>query len=393
MNDVRELLEDIITSEKLIYGVLSKLKKKSNSIYTKVSVKPVLIKNEKVIQFTYHYDNKVMHKNLSFNQAIENITKLMNDYFRQAMLFTVDADYQILVSKKGKVKILKKKPSRKKVNLSHNRKKNYIIEENKPYPFLVRLGVMNEKGKVYSKKYDKFKQINRFLEMVSDTITTLENKTTLNIVDFGCGKSYLTFALYHYLVNILGYDVNIVGLDLKKNVIEFCNQVAMDLKYEKLKFKHGDIKSFEEFEKVDMVVTLHACNTATDDALAKAVKWGADIIMSVPCCQHELFNKIHNPIMKPMEKHGIIKERLASLITDSLRANVLEILGYSTQMLEFISIEHTPKNILIRAIKKENINKNAVEEYKNFKTFWNINDPYIEQAMGDNLTNVLKMSK
>jgi SAM-dependent methyltransferase len=390
MDEMKKLLDKIFGQEKIIYGVLSKVRKKDNNEFSKVSLKPVLIKNEKLIQLTYHYDTKVIHRNLSFQQAIFEVQGLMNTYFRQAMLFATDADYQILISKKGKVKVLKKRPTRTSIDLSHNRKKNYIIEENTPCRFLIRLGIMNEKGKVYSKKYDKFRQINRFLEMVSDVISDIDTNTVLNIVDFGCGKSYLTFALYYYLVEVLGGKVNIVGLDLKEDVIRFCNDVAKDLEYHNLRFIHGDIKNFQEFEKVDMVVTLHACDTATDDALAKAVKWNAKYILSVPCCQHELFNKIHNPIMKPMEKHGIIKERLASLITDSLRANALEILGYSTKLMEFIDMEHTPKNILIRGIRTEKENKKAIKEYIEFKKFWNIENPYLESAIGDELIQLLK---
>ncbi|WP_427340162.1 class I SAM-dependent methyltransferase [Caloranaerobacter sp. DY30410] len=392
MDEIRKLLHDIIDKNSLIYGVLSKVKVKDEQNFSKVTIKPVLIKNSVNIQFTYHYKNKVMHKNIKLNESSNEIVKLIDTYFRQAVLFTTEADYQILISKKGKVKILKKKPTKSLVDLSHNRKKNYLIEEGKPCPFLIRLGVMNEKGKIYSKKYDKFRQINRFLEIVSDVISKVEIGKSFNIVDFGCGKSYLTFALYYYLVDILGLDVNIVGLDLKKDVINFCNNVAKDLNYDKLKFIHGDIKEFNGFEKVDMVVTLHACDTATDDALSKAVMWNAKIILSVPCCQHELFSKIKNPIMMPMLKHGIIKERLASLVTDSIRSNVLEILGYSTQMIEFIDMEHTPKNIMIRAIKKANYNKKAIKEYIEFKEFWNLENLYIESVFGNKLTDLLNIN-
>ena len=220
--------------------------------------------------------------------------------------------------------------------------------------------------------------------MVEDAIPDLEKDKTINIIDFGCGKSYLTFALYHYLVNILNLDVNIIGLDLKEDVIKFCNEVAGDLNYTKLKFIHGDIQNFEEAKDVDMVVTLHACDTATDAALVKAINWNAKIILSVPCCQHEFYDKIQNPVLEPMLKHGIIKEKLSSLVTDSLRANVLEILGYQVQLLEFIDMEHTPKNILIRAIKTDNKdNKEAIKSYIEFKKFWDLEDIYIERELGD----------
>ncbi len=382
MNEVIELLNKIILKEEIIYGTLSNLRNKNNNSFNKVDIKPVLIKDEIKIQLTYNYKTKVIHDNLEPNKSIEKIEELLTESFRQGVFFTGEADYQILISKKGKASILKKKPTKTEMNLSHNRKKEYIIEDGKPCDFLIRLGVMNKKGKVISKRYDKFRQINRFLEMVADVMPSIKKDKTINIIDFGCGKSYLTFALYYYLVSILNLDVNIIGLDLKEDVIKFCNEVALDLNYEKLKFVHGDIKDFEGSKDVDMVVTLHACDTATDAALAKAVNWDAKVILSVPCCQHEFYDKIENPVLEPMLKHGIIKEKLSSLVTDSLRANVLEILDYEVQLLEFIDMEHTPKNILIRAIKiKEKDNKEAIDSYIRFKEFWQLKDLYIEKEL------------
>lgn len=390
MVEVQDLFKEIIDNEKFIYGVFSNLRKKDAEGFKKVNVKPVLIKDEVMYQFTFEYPTKVLHKNFKPYEAVEEMVKLLTETFRQGMVFTKDADYQILISKKGKASILKRNPTRNEVDLSHNRKKQYILEEGKPIDFLVRLGVMNENGKVYSKRYDKFRQINRFLEMVSDVIPYLNKDKTINIIDFGCGKSYLTFALYHYLVDILKLDVNIIGLDLKEDVIKFCNEVAEDLKFEKLRFIHGDIKDYKGVQEVDMVVTLHACDTATDAALAKAVNWDADVILSVPCCQHEFYDKIYNPVLEPMLSHGIIKERLASLVTDSLRAIVLEMLGYQVQLLEFIDMDHTPKNILIRAVKTDKKdNANAVKKYKEFKEFWNLKDLYIEEAFGEKIKNLL----
>lgn len=386
MDEVIKLLKEIILNDEIIYGVLSNLRRKDEESFNKVTIKPVLIKDEIKLQFTYEYKNKVLHKNLEASEFISEVEKLLIENFKQGIIFTKEADYQILVNKKGKANILKKKPTKEKVDLSHNRKKSYIIEDGEPVDFLIRLGVMNENGKVVSKRYDKFRQINRFLEMVADVITKINKDKTLNIIDFGCGKSYLTFGLYHYLVNILNLDVNIIGLDLKEDVIVFCNEVAMDLNYDRLKFIHGDIKDYEGLDKVDMVVTLHACDIATDAALVKAVNWGAEAILSVPCCQHEFYDKIHNPVLEPMLNHGIIKEKLASLVTDSLRANVLEILGYQVQLLEFIDMEHTPKNILIRAIKTDNKNnKEAIDKYIKFKEFWELKDLYIEKELGERL--------
>jgi SAM-dependent methyltransferase len=386
MNDIQELLDEIFPNNKIILCVLSNLKTKKEGGFTKVDIKPVLIKDELKYQFAYNYANKVIHRNLDMDDAKEEIDYLIGDIFRQVMLFTTEADYQILISKKGKASILKKKASKTQANLSHNRKKNYILEDGEPVDFLIRLGVMNQQGKVVARMYDKFKQINRYLEMVADVIPSINKEKTLNIIDFGCGKSYLTFALYHYLVNVLKLDIRIIGLDLKNDVINFCNEVAEDLNYSNLKFLHGDIAEYEGLDEVDMVVTLHACDNATDAALIKAINWNAQAILSVPCCQHEFYDKISAPLLKPMLKHGIIKEKLSSLITDSLRANVLEILGYNVQLLEFIDMEHTPKNILIRAIKSDNkYNKEAYDDYIKFKEFWGLDKLYIEKELGDRL--------
>lgn len=392
MEKVQELLEEVILNHELISGVLSDNKRKDEIEYNKVTIKPVSLKGDIQVQFTYKYDKKVTHSNLSYDAAIEEILSLMDKCFKQTVLFTTEADYQIFTKKQGKERILKNKPTKEVVDFSHNKKKKYIIQEGTPCSFLAELGVMDKEGKVYKKKYNKFRQINRFLEMVSDVVDSLDSNKRINIIDFGCGKSYLTFGLYYYLVDIKGLDVNIVGLDLKQDVINTCNGLSNKLEFSNLKFIHGDIKDYKDFESVDMVVTLHACDTATDDALVKAVNWDADVILSVPCCQHELFNKIHNPIMKPMEKHGIIKERMSALITDCIRANVLEILGYSTQIMEFIDMEHTPKNILIRAIKDKSKKPEVIKEYLEFKKFWNI-EPYIESAMGRKLEEVIKQHR
>ncbi|WZL72916.1 SAM-dependent methyltransferase [Clostridiaceae bacterium 35-E11] len=390
MENIKTLIKEILAEQSLIYFILSKVRRKDPEGFDKVTIRPILLKNEFVYQFTYHYQKKVMHENLEQNEAFCKMMELFETQFRQGQVYTPTGDYQILISKKFKVTLLKKPPSKEKPDLLHNRKKNYIIPENVPCSFMERLGVMNSNGKVLAPKYDKFRQINRFLEMVADVISHIQDKKEkINIIDFGCGKSYLTFALYHYLVDILHLDVNIIGLDLKKDVVEHCNKIVQDLGYEDLKFLVGDIEHFTGVNKVHMVVSLHACDTATDAALAKAIGWDADVILAVPCCQHELLKQIHHKVMEPMEKHGIIKERMAALITDSVRANILEIMGYGTQILEFISVEHTPKNLLIRAVKTGRNPENVVEEYKQFKKFWNVN-PYLEKILGERFAAKLK---
>lgn len=382
MEKLKELIEKIICSEELIMAVFSNLRRRDNISYNKVEVQPVLIQGEIKYQFTYEFEKKVNHKNLNIEETIEELEYLYYDKFRQIMMFTEAADYQILISKKRKVKMIKQKPTRTKGDMSHNRQKQYILENNKKHDFLIRLGVMNKDGKVNPTRYDKFRQINRFLELVEDVIPTIEKEDTINIIDFGCGKSYLTFGLYYYLVEILNLDVNIIGLDLKEDVIQFCNVVAQDLNYDGLKFIHGDIADYEDVDQVDMVVTLHACDIATDAALVKAIDWNAKAILSVPCCQHELYSKIDNEILEPMLKHGIIKERMSSLITDSLRGNILEIMDYDVQLVEFIDMEHTHKNILIRAIKGNSLNKSeSKEKYLELKNFWKLEDLFIEREL------------
>lgn len=236
------------------------------------------------------------------------------------------------------------------VLLQHNRQKRYVLQEGIPVPFLVDLGVMTADGTIVRTRYDKFRQINRFLEFIEDILPKLDKNKETTIIDFGCGKSYLTFAMYYYLHILKEYPIRVIGLDLKRDVIARCNQLADRYGYEKLKFYHGDIAEYEGVTQVDMVVTLHACDTATDYALAKAVRWGAKVILSVPCCQHELNHQIKNDLLKPVLQYGLIKERMAALYTDALRAELLESCGYRTQILEFIDMEHTPKNILIRAV-------------------------------------------
>jgi SAM-dependent methyltransferase len=389
MQNITELMEKVINEETIIYAIFSGVRNKTEKTFNKVTIKKVIIQNEEKHQFEYIYDKNVEHKNLNNDETQAEICKLIKTYFKQAVINTVDSDYHILVNKKGEAKINKKAATRKFEEISHNRKKNYILNEGDKTPFLIELGIMTAQGKIVNSKYDKFKQINRYLELVSDCIPYLDKNKTIRIIDFGCGKAYLTFALYDYLVLKMGYNVEIVGLDLKENVIKFCSDLAKKLNYDDLRFEQGDIKGFNLLGEIDMVISLHACNTATDDALSRAVNWGAKVILAVPCCQHELLKKIKNEKMIPMMKYGIIKEKLSSLLTDSLRANVLEIMGYRTQVLEFIDMEHTPKNIMIRAFFEEtpNVDK-VIKEYKQFKNEWQIS-PYIEEAFGKSLTDKL----
>lgn len=376
------LFTEVLTKDQLIQCIFSNKRNKELD-YKKINIRPIIIKDKKVYQFTYVYDKKEIHKNLDNNQALNYMIDHMKDDFKQCQIYAVDGDYQILSSKKSKEKIIKKKPTKTLKEINHNRKKKYIIEEGNTCDFLTYLGVMTPEGKVKKQKTHKFRQINRFLEMVRDISDNLNKDKELKIIDFGCGKSYLTFALYYYLVKICDYKVQIIGLDLKEDVVEYCNKVAKELNYDNLIFKIGNISEFNEFNEVDMVVTLHACDIATDMALFKSICWNSKIILSVPCCQHEIMGQIKNETLKPMLKHGIIKEKLSSLVTDSARVNLLELLGYDTQIIEFIETQHTPKNLLIRAVKGTKVNKDLLEEYKKFKESLNIY-PYLEKLLVEN---------
>ncbi len=309
-----------------------------------------------------------MHRNLDSKSCEQLILDVYLQQFKQGLLQTQEGDYQLLNNRKGATTVLAQPASKKVCELSHNRKKQYLLSEGKPLPFLVELGLMNVQGKIFPQKMDKFRQINRFLEMVSDSLQGFSGET-IHVVDFGCGKAYLTFALYYFLREVKGYDAHLTGLDLKKDVVSFCQQLAEKLGYRELTFSQGDIADFLPKEAVDMVVALHACDTATDAALAQAVRWKAKIILAAPCCQHELFSQVAAESLDALLQHGILKERFASLATDAARAALLEREGYATQLLEFIDSQHTPKNLLIRATRgnSEKQRKQAATRYEAVK--------------------------
>lgn len=337
----------------VMLAVLSGQRKKEPDVPSRVRIRPVEIRGERVFQATATVGTKAIHKNYTLEEVLSYVEASLTDGFSQLQIQGQMKDGTVLVSKKGK-QTIKTRPHEalEPVKIqSHNRVKQYILKEGIPVPFLVDLGVMNKEGKVHTHSYDKFKQINRFLEFIEDILPSLQKDREVTILDFGCGKSYLTFAMYYYLKELKGYDVNIIGLDLKEDVIKKCSGLARKYGYEKLHFLQGDIADYEGVNKVDMVVTLHACDKATDYALAKAIEWDAEVILSVPCCQHELNYRIQNDLLEPVLKYGILKERMSALITDGIRAELLESEGYHTQILEFIDMEHTPKNLLIRAVK------------------------------------------
>jgi SAM-dependent methyltransferase len=359
LQDIQQLLNEVF-SQTFLHGIISNPRQKDG--VKKMKIRPILLRDVVYIQSESFTKTQAFHENLLQSEAAEKLSQKMTD-FQQMELHTSEWMYHVLISKKGKVTVKRKKQTQvKEANLSHNQQKKYLLAEGSQVPFLQDLGVMTCEGKVVHAQFDKFRQINRFLEFVEDILPQLEKSKEVTILDFGCGKSYLTFALYHYLHEMQGYDLRIIGLDLKKEVIEKCNQLANKYGYEKLQFQVGDIAQFEGVNQVDMVVTLHACDTATDYALAKAIAWNAKVILSVPCCQHELNAQVSCKTLSPILSYGLLKERFASLVTDGLRAKYLEQAGYETQVLEFIDMEHTPKNILLRAVYTGKVSQKAKEE-------------------------------
>lgn len=334
--------------------------------FKKIRITPVSVKDSLCFHVEQFTEKQAFHTNMTKDEIFVFLEASIPENYRQAVFETAEETISVLANKKGKVSILTrscKKGCDKKIEInSPNRKKQYILQKGIPVPFLVELGVMTKEGSVVAQKYDKFRQINRFLEYIDDVLDSVlrkpdgDKKSEISIIDFGCGKSYLTFAVYHYLNEVKKIRTRITGLDLKTEVIDHCNALAEKLGYNLLKFQAGDIAQFEKNTGFDLMVTLHACDTATDYALARAVNWNIPVILSVPCCQHELNGSIEKQTagqeFAALLKYGIIKERFASLATDAMRAELLESSGYAVQLLEFIDMAHTPKNILIRAVKK-----------------------------------------
>ena len=373
MDKLEELLTRIL-NESLIRITISGKKSGSRSDgVIKIQIRPIRLKERLMFQAARYGKDKVFHENLTEEDTKAFIKEALKSYKQ----LQVEGDSYIASVLSGKkdnysIKWKEVQGEEKRPSLSHNREKEYILLEDTPIPFLIDLGVQTAEGKIIKSKYDKFRQINRFLEYIRDILPELPKDREISILDFGCGKSYLSFAMYYYLKILNGLDVSIIGLDLKEDVIENCNRLKDKYGYDKLTFLTGDIGGYEGQTQVDMVVTLHACDTATDYALAKAVSWNAKVILSVPCCQHELNGQILNDVLEPVLKHGLLKERFAALLTDGLRASLLEQAGYQVQVLEFIDMEHTPKNILLRCVKRDHIRPKQKDRFEVLSDFFHV---------------------
>ena len=377
---------NIIVENKIIKAVISN--KVNNSVeYNKITFMLKEKNDKEYYQVEKFTDKQVFHENIEVNKLKDKLIAYTEGKYKQISAWSKEFTFDMKISKKGKVHLGKRSADNSKLQKkNHNKVKNYILKEGMIIQPLIDLGVFTKEGKVVNSKYDKYKQINRFVEIIDDEIKKKDYKN-LTILDFGCGKSYLTFVLYYYFVEIKKIKVNMIGLDLKKDVINKCNEIAKKYKYDNLHFELGDINGYKYTNNVDMVITLHACDTATDYALYNAVNWNAEMIFSVPCCQHEFNSQMKSEKFSILTKYGIIQERVAALMTDAVRANLLECAGYRTQLLEFIDIAHSPKNILIRA-SKSNISKvkkeKALREVNNLIKEYNLNPTIYNLFKQDN---------
>ena len=386
MEDLKRAIDEIVQEEIVKVVVSNKMNKDVE--YNKINFMLKENKKKQYYQIEKYTDKQVFHENIDIEQLGDKLLQYVSNSYKQVGAWATNATFDLKISKKGKVFLGKKKSDNSKVaNKSHNKEKNYILKEGMIIQPLIDLGVFTKDGKVINSKYDKYKQINRFIEIIDDEIKK-NNHKELTVLDFGCGKSYLTFVLYYYFTEIKKIDVKMIGLDLKADVIKKCNEIAKRYNYTNLKFELGDINGYKYNNKVDMVITLHACDTATDYALYNAIKWNSKMIFSVPCCQHEFNHQMKPESLSILSNYGIVQERVAALMTDASRANLLECAGYKTQLLEFIDIAHSPKNILIRA-SKSNISKDkkekSLKEVEELMKQFNFNPTLYNLLKNDNL--------
>lgn len=386
MEELKKTLDEVFEKEVIKIVISNKVKKDEK--YNKVNISLKENNKNKFYQIEKFTDKQVFHENIKIDEINEKVYEIIDGKYKQMTAWSSSETFDLKISKKGKIFLGKKKNDNSKIiTKGHNKEKNYILKEGMIIEPLIDLGVFTKEGKVVNSKYDKYKQINRFIEIIDDEIKKNDYKE-LTILDFGCGKSYLTFVLYYYFVEIKKINVKMIGLDLKEDVINKCNEIAKKYKFDNLHFELGDINGFKYNNKVDMVITLHACDTATDYALYNAIKWNAKMIFSVPCCQHEFNHQMKAENLDILTKYGIIQERVAALMTDSVRGNLLECAGYKTQLLEFIDISHSPKNILIRA-SKSNLSKDkkekSLKQVEDLKKEFNFNPTLYNLLKDDNL--------
>lgn len=383
MNDFFEILSKALDEESLLLLVLSKPDRREKTVAKALKIRPISLKDSLCYQMSSLIKTKEFHENLPKDKFEERMQNAFGTTYLHAHLCTKDADYFVKVKKNGQVAIKKTLPSHEKKRFEHNRSKNYLIPDKTPCPFLVETGVMNPNGSVRKKKYSKFRQINRFLELLNVIVPSLSKNKRLRIVDFGSGKSYLTFAVHHLFTQIHHRDVEMIAVDWNEQIIENCRAIAEKLSIEEISFRATSVGDLTIEGDLDLVISLHACDTATDDVLVKAIDFKAKAIFAVPCCHHELATTMQPQSMNAIMKYGILKEQMAALATDSLRAQILELHGYRTEVLEFIELEHTHKNLLIRGVKRDHpLTAESVAakqaEFEKQKRTWGIEKFHLE---------------
>ena len=396
--DYKKLVrERILARDELIRATFSGEQKGSSLAWNKVIVRPVEIKGEIHLQFSYFDDKKDITKN-HLADAASKVDELLALPFRNIFVESADGNVQVNISKRGKAVVSEPKSSKTHVetNLAHDRQKSRLLSADNAEPFLKAVGIMTSDGRIRADMQRKFKQINEFLRLVDETDSFRPGSTQafqtlssepIHVVDFGCGNAYLTFAIYYYLNEILKFDARVTGVDVKADLIASHQQKAESLGWSRINFHVGEIEGYIPEHKPNVVLALHACDTATDDALAQGIRWGSKLIVCAPCCQHELQAQMSRVAMPeqllPIFKDGIFFERMGDILTDTFRAAILRIMGYRTDVTQFVPIEHTAKNLMIRSVKTSPAgNAHWIEEYRNLKSFWQVT-PYLEKLLGD----------
>ncbi len=368
--------------------------------WLKVTLRPVLVKHKRYIQFSYFEAQKNITKNYAAAELIKELDQLLAQPFKSYHLETNEGTIQVQITKKGKAIIhrSKAKSQQSVPNLAHNHRKDRLLSTEKSDHFLQVVGIMTPNGKIKANKQSKYRQINEFLRLVDDTINPKTiTKSPLHILDFGCGSAYLSFAIYHYLNHILEIPTHLIGIDLKADLMHKHLETSQTLGWTNIRFETIKIADFKPDLPTDMVMALHACDTATDDAIAQGIKMQSKFILTVPCCHHHIQQQLtQQPAPSEFQaifRHGILRQQFGDILTDALRASILRIMGYKTDVVEFVDSEHTPKNLMIRAIKLAPAgDPKFVQEYLNLKNFWPIT-PYLEHLLGDDLTIYLSGAK
>ncbi len=381
MNEVLQAIAQAVNSDTLVRVVFSQ--PRADGLPTRIGIRPVRLRGGLHYQASRRVGAQELHENLTPEVLLSQVRENLEG-FGQVNLFTESEELELRRRRSGRSHVVRKPAARRPVALEHNRERQYVLREGEACPFLVATGVMTASGQVRAPRRKKFRQINRFLEIVQDVVEFLPAEREVRVVDFGCGRSYLTFALHHLFVHVLQRPVRILGLDLKPKVIQDCRRLAAELGCDGLDFQEGDIAGHTATGHVDLCVSLHACNTATDDALAQAVRWNTRVILAVPCCHKELAEQLHNADQAALLRHGILRERYAAMATDALRASALDVKGYRSQVLEFIDTEHTPKNLMIRAVRRADgqAGPSAAEDYRNLRRSLGVRSFHLETAMG-----------